>query len=72
MVKFTVDSPDEYTVGGEYTDGRLSSLFVFALGRSRSGSLLLGLISIVGGLGIAAALVTGLYVMRRPRVRFTV
>jgi hypothetical protein len=30
------------------------------------------LISIVGGLGIAAALVTGLYVMRRPRVRFTV
>ncbi|MCH2513433.1 MAG: hypothetical protein DSY78_01940 [Chloroflexi bacterium] len=72
VVKFTVDSPDEYTVGGGYTDGRLSSLFVFALGRSRSGSLLLGLISIVGGLGIAAALVTGLYVMRRPRVRFTV
>lgn len=69
VVKFAVDSPGEYTVGGGYTDGRLGSFFVFALGRSSSGSLLIGLISIVGGLGIAAALFTGLYVMRRPARR---
>jgi hypothetical protein len=66
VVKFAVDSPGDYTVGGGYTDGRLGTLFVFALGRSSSGSLLIGLISIIGGLGISAALVISLYVMRRP------
>jgi hypothetical protein len=68
VVEFTIDSPGDYTVGGGYEDGRLGSLFVFALGKSATGSLLIAVISIVGGLGVSAALIANTFMTRRRGV----
>ena len=51
VVQFIVDSPGTYTVGGRYPDGPLGAFFIFALGKSKSGPLMLAVFSIVGGWG---------------------
>ena len=66
VVKFTVESPGTYTVGGGYPDGPLGAIFIFALGKSSSGSVILAVISIVGGVGTSAVLVAVTFMMRRP------
>lgn len=66
VINFAIDSPGTYTVGGGYSGGPAGSIFIFALGKSTSGPLLIAVLSIVGGLGVGVALLVSTFVMRRP------
>lgn len=66
VLKFAIDSAGIYTVGGGFPQGVVGPDYLFAVGKSRSGSLLLAVISIVGGLGISAVLLIGTFLMRQP------
>lgn len=65
VVHFTVDETGMYTVGGNYPDGPIGAFFIFALGKSSSGPLLLALFSLIGGVGISAVLTISTFVSRR-------
>lgn len=66
VLNFTIDSAGIYTVGGGFPQSTIGPEYVFAIGKSSSGSLLLAVISIVGGLGISAVLLIGTFLMRQP------
>ena len=51
MITFSIDSAGTYTVGGGFPEGRAGSFFIFALGKSTSGPLIVAVLSIIGGLG---------------------
>ena len=44
MVNFDIESPGMYTIGGGYPDGPAGSIFIFAIGKSASASLLIALL----------------------------
>ena len=45
---------------------RAGSFFIFALGKSTSGPLIVAVLSIIGGLGGGIVLLAGTYFLRRP------
>lgn len=66
VITFSIDSAGTYTVGGGYPEGPAGSFFIFALGKSTSGPLIVAVLSIIGGLGGGIVLLVGTYFMRRP------
>ena len=65
VVNFSIESAGLYTIGGIDPEKTIRSFFIFAVGKSTSGSLLIAIIALVGGLGTSAGLLTSTYVMRR-------
>ena len=66
VITFSIDSAGLYTVGGGYPGGPVGSFFIFALGKSASGPMIVAVISIIGGLVGGIAVLVGTYFMRRP------
>lgn len=66
VITFSIDAAGMYTVGGGYPEGRAGSFFIFALGKSTSGPMIIAVLSIIGGLGGGIVLLAGTYFMRRP------
>lgn len=66
VITFSIDSAGTYTVGGGFPEGRAGSFFIFALGKSTSGPLIVAVLSIIGGLGREIVLLVATYFMRRP------
>ncbi len=66
VIKFSIDTAGIHTVGGGYPGGRAGSFFIFALGKSTSGPLLISALSLTGGLGGGIVILVGTYFMRRP------
>ena len=68
VVTFKVENPGLHTVGGGYPDGPTVSIFIFALGKSASGSFLIAILSLLGGLGMAFFVAITTFATRRAAV----
>jgi hypothetical protein len=62
-----IDSSGIYTAAGGYPDRSVSTDIVMAMGKNNSGSLFLAILSLLGGLGIGAALFVHT-LMKRPDI----
>jgi len=65
VVNFKIDDSGTYTVGGRYAEGQTDAVFVFAVGKSTSGSFLVAILSLLSGLGISLALLVSTFMKRK-------
>jgi hypothetical protein len=65
VLNFQIDSSGIYTVVGGYPDRGAGVEIVMAIGKDNSGSLFLAILSLLGGLGIGAALFVHTFMKRR-------
>lgn len=65
VVNFSIETAGTYTVGGIDPERTIRSFFIFAVGKKTSGSLLIAIIALVGGVGTSAGLIGSTFVARR-------